>query len=86
MSTSRDYFDNIVKLDDFAGKVVKEIAITGSATYGAGEVNVQITYINGTTATATATLSDWRMDASRIVATATLVCDYQGAKYNVTNT
>ena len=82
----RDYFDNVVKLDDFAGKVVKEIAITGSATYGDGEVNVQITYINGTTATATATLSDWRMDASRIVATATLVCDYQGAKYNVTNT
>lgn len=82
----RDYFDNVVKLDDFAGKVVKEIAITGSATYGDGEVNVQITYINGTTATATATLSDWRMDASRIVATATLACDYQGAKYNVTNT
>lgn len=82
----RDYFDNVVKLDDFAGKVVKEIAITGSATYGDGEVNVQITYINGTTATATATLSDWRMDASRIVATATLVCDYQGKKYNVTNT
>ena len=82
----RDYFDNVVKLDDFAGKVVKEIAITGSATYGNGEVNAQITYINGTTATATATLSDWRMDASRIVATATLVCDYQGAKYNVTNT
>lgn len=82
----RDYFDNVVKLDDFAGKVVKEIAITGSATYGAGEVTVQITYINGTTATETATLSDWRMDASRIVATATLVCDYQGAKYNVTNT
>lgn len=71
---------------DFAGKVVKEIATTGSATYGDGEVNAQITYINGTTATATATLSDWRMDASRIVATATLVCDYQGAKYNVTNT
>lgn len=71
---------------EFAGKVVKEIAITGSATYGNGEVNAQITYINGTTATATATLSDWRMDASRIVATATLVCDYQGAKYNVTNT
>ncbi len=83
----KDYFDNVVKLDDFAGKVVKEIAITGSATtYGDGEVNAQITYINGTTATATATLSDWRMDASRIVATATLVCDYQGAKYNVTNT
>lgn len=82
----RDYFDNVVKLDDFAGKVVKEIAITGSATYGDGEVNAQITYINGTTATETATLSDWRMDASRIVATATLVCDYQGAKYNVTNT
>lgn len=71
---------------DFAGKVVKEIAITGSATYGDGEVNAQITYINDSTATATATLSDWRMDASRIVATATLVCDYQGAKYNVTNT
>lgn len=69
----------------FASNIVKEIAIS-SATYGAGEVNVQITYINGTTATATATLSDWRMDASRIVATATLVCDYQGAKYNVTNT
>lgn len=83
----KDYFDNVVKLDDFAGKVVKEIATTGSATtYGDGEVNAQITYINGTTATATATLSDWRMDASRIVATATLVCDYQGAKYNVTNT
>lgn len=82
----RDYFDNVVKLDDFAGKVVKEIAITGSATYGDGEVNAQITYINGTTATATATLSDWRMDASRIVATATLACEYQGAKYNVTNT
>ena len=69
----------------FASNIVKEIAIS-SATYGAGEVTVQITYINGTTATATATLSDWRMDASRIVATATLVCDYQGAKYNVTNT
>lgn len=69
----------------FASNIVKEIAIS-SATYGAGEVTVQITYINGTTATETATLSDWRMDASRIVATATLVCDYQGAKYNVTNT
>ncbi len=69
----------------FASNIVKEIAIS-SATYGAGEVNVQITYINGTTATETATLSDWRMDASRIVATATLACDYQGAKYNVTNT
>ena len=69
----------------FASNIVKEIAIS-SATYGAGEVTVQITYINDSTATATATLSDWRMDASRIVATATLVCDYQGAKYNVTNT
>lgn len=69
----------------FASNIVKEIAIS-SATYGDGEVTVQITYINGTTATETATLSDWRMDASRIVATATLVCDYQGAKYNVTNT
>ena len=82
----KDYFANVVSLDDFAGQIVKEIAITGSATYGYGEVNVQITYINGATATATATLSDWRMDASRIVATATLACDYQGAKYNVTNT
>lgn len=77
-----DYLNGYI---GFASNIVKEIAIS-SATYGDGEVNVQITYINGTTATATATLSDWRMDASRIVATATLVCDYQGAKYNVTNT
>lgn len=71
---------------EFAGKIVKEITITGSATYGDGEVGVQITYVDGTTATATATLSDWRMDNSRIVATATLTCDYQGKKYNITNT
>ena len=71
---------------EFAGQIVKEITITGSATYGDGEVGVQITYVDGTTATATATLSDWRMDNSRIVATATLACDYQGAKYDITNT
>lgn len=82
----KDYFGNVVKLYDFAGQIVKEITITGSATYGDGEVTVQITKVDGTTATATATLSDWRMDNSRIVATATLACDYQGAKYNVTNT
>lgn len=70
---------------EFAGKIVKEIT-TGSATYGDGEVAVQITYVDGTTKTATATLSDWRMDNSRIVATATLICDYQGAKYDITNT
>lgn len=77
-----DYLNGYI---GFASNIVKEIAIS-SATYGDGEVNVQITYINDSTATETATLSDWRMDASRIVATATLVCDYQGAKYNVTNT
>ncbi len=71
---------------EFAGQIFKEITITGSATYGDGEVGVQITYVDGTTATATATLSDWRMDNSRIVATATLACDYQGAKYDITNT
>lgn len=78
-----DYLNGYI---GFASNIVKEITIVGSATYGDGSIDIKVTYVNGTTATKTATLSDWRIDNLRIVATATLACDYQGANYNVTNT
>ena len=80
-----DYLNGYI---GFASNIVKEITIAGSATYGDGSIDIKVTYVNGTTATetATATLSGWRIDNLRIVATATLACNYQGANYNVTNT
>lgn len=78
-----DYLNGYI---GFASNIVKEITIVGSATYGDGSIDIKVTYVNGTTATETATLSGWRIDNLRIVATATLACDYQGANYNVTNT
>lgn len=78
-----DYLNGYI---GFASNIVKEITIAGSATYGDGSIDIKATYVNGTTATKTATLSGWRIDNLRIVATATLACDYQGANYNVTNT
>ena len=80
-----DYLNGYI---GFASNIVKEITIAGSATYGDGSIDIKVTYVNGTTATetATATLSGWRIDNLRIVATATLACDYQGANYTVTNT
>ena len=78
-----DYLNGYI---GFASNIVKGITIAGSATYGDGSIDIKVTYVNGTTATATATLSGWRIDNLRIVATATLACNYQGANYNVTNT
>lgn len=78
-----DYLNGYI---GFASNIVKEITIAGSATYGDGSIDIKVTYVNGTTATETATLSGWRIDNLRIVATATLARDYQGANYTVTNT
>lgn len=78
-----DYLNGYI---GFANNIVKEITIAGSATYGDGSIDIRATYVNGTTATEIATLSGWRIDNLRIVATATLARDYQGANYNVTNT
>lgn len=78
-----DYLNGYI---GFASNIVKEITIAGSATYGDGSIDIRATYVNGTTATEIATLSGWRIDNLRIVATATLARDYQGANYNVTNT
>lgn len=80
-----DYLNGYI---GFASNIVKEITIAGSATYGDGSIDIKVTYVNRTTATATetATLSGWRIDNLRIVATATLARDYQGANYTVTNT
>ncbi len=70
----------------FAKEIAASIAVTGSATYGDADVDVSVTFVDGSTGSATAALGEFTYEGGRIDAVATYTGSYGEISYSLTAT